>query len=149
MNDLLAKLIAKKGADDEIDPDYKNSKLSVLQQLKDEMTKMMAGDLSGAANLKKVTVAAPDQAGLKDGLAKAQELMGKGTHLDDDSEEDDDDDKLDATSMPAMQHEHVADDEDDSEDSDSGMAHPSDDSLDAMSPEELKALVKQLQLGGK
>lgn len=136
MNDLLAKLMAKKGQDDEMDSDYKDSKMSVLQALKDEMTKMMAGDLGG---LKKVTVAAPDQAGLKDGLAKAQELMGKNTHLDDDSAEadadDSDDDAKDAD------HEHVADDEGSE---DSGMEHPSDDSLDAMSPEELKALLKQL-----
>lgn len=130
MNDLLAKLMAKKGADDEMDPDYKSSKLAVLQQLKDEMSKMMAGDLHGAAGLKKVTVAAPDADGLKDGLAKAQDLMGKGEVLDDDSHEGELDDGDEAPE--ADDHEHEADD------AEGGM------NVDEMSPEEAKALLKQL-----
>lgn len=130
MNDLLAKIIARKGQDEDMDPDYRDSKLAVLQHLKDEMSKLMAGDLQGG--MKKVTVAAPDQAGLKDGLAKAQDLMGKDTHLDDDSLETDDD-ELEEDG----EHEHEADD-------DSLEGEHSADSLDAMSPEEMKALLKQL-----
>lgn len=131
MNDLLAKLMAKKGQDSEMDPDYKDSKMAVLQQLKDEMTKMMAGDLGGAA-MKKVTVAAPDSASLQAGLAKAQDLTAG-----------DDSDEADAEGSEAPDHEHEADDAMEPAEG-SEMSHPDDSSLDAMSPEEMKALLKQL-----
>lgn len=143
-DNLLGRLMAKKGASEDMSPEYKQSKMQVLKDLHDEMSKMMAGDLHG---IKKVTVAAPDQAGLQEGLSKAQELMGKGTHLDDDSDPDTMDD-----------HEHEADDMM----SDGGMLPVGDDSaegseMDAMNanpdahtsgdedPEELEAQIKMLQ----
>lgn len=125
MNDLLAKMMEKKGPEDDMDEDYKNSKMAVLQQLKDEMTKMMAGDLGGAG-MKKVTVAAPDSASLQAGLEKAKDMTADPT--DEDAAED--------------EHEHEAEDMVPAEGSD--MSHPDDSTLDAMSPEEMKALLKQL-----
>jgi hypothetical protein len=100
-DNLLGKLMAKKGADDEMDPNYKQSKMKVLKDLHDEMSKLMAGDLGG---LKKVTVAAPDKQGLQEGLSKAQELMGHGVNLDDDSnpETQDDDHEHEADDSPMM-----------------------------------------------
>lgn len=139
MNDLLSKLMASKGQSDDMSDDYKNSKMAVLQQLRDEMTKMMASDPEGMGSLKKVTVAAPDSAGLQEGLHQAQSLMGKGVNLDDDSNP-----ATEGDAAPVMaDHEHEADDSmQPAEGSD--MTHPDDDSLDAMSPEEMKALLKQL-----
>lgn len=153
-NELFRKLMEKKGADEEMDPNYKQSKMQVLKDLHDEMSKMMAGDLHG---LKKVTVAAPDQEGLQEGLAKAQDLMGKGEHLDDDSLLGDDDHEHEADE-PMMSDGGMlpvnADEDEKSEDEamdanpdahGSGMSHIDDDSLDAMSPEELKMHIKKLQ----
>lgn len=143
MNDLLSKLMAKKGQDDTMSPDYKKSKMDVLQALKDEMTKMMGGDLGG---LKKVTVAAPDSAGLQDGLKQAQSLMGKGVDVDDDSNPATADDSSDPLAALGADHEHEADDSDATMEpaEGSGMEHSDDSALDAMSPEEMKALLKQL-----
>jgi hypothetical protein len=54
-----------------------NAKLKVLKHLKDMASKMMGDDVKGGMEgLKKVTVAAPDKAGLKLGLDKAKELIG-------------------------------------------------------------------------
>lgn len=132
MDDLLAKLMAKKQQDDEMDPTYKSSKMQVLQNLKDHMTQMMGGDLSG---LKKVTVAAPDSAGLAAGLSQAKDLMAKG-----------------GDAAPAMadandDHEHEAEDDDSTMEPAEGseMEHSDPDSTDAMSPEELQAHIADLQ----
>lgn len=140
MNDLLSKLMQSKGQSDDMSDDYKNSKMAVLQQLRDEMTKMMASDPEGMGSLKKVTVAAPDSAGLQEGLHQAQSLMGKGVNLDDDSNP-----ATEGDAAPVMaDHEHEAEDETMEPAEGSGMEHSSDDDLDAMSPEEMKALLKQL-----
>lgn len=143
MSELLGKLMAKKGRDENMSPEHKQAKMKVLKDLHDEMSKMMSGDLHG---LKKVTVAAPDKQGLQEGLSKAQDLMSHGTHLDDDSANGEDG------------HEHEADDE--SMMSDGGMVNNADAPFqeDAMEhnpdlqddhseedDEELEAKIKELQ----
>ncbi len=132
-SDLLRKLMEKKGADDDMSPEYKSSKMQVLKDLHDEMSKMMAGDLHG---MKKVTVAAPDQAGLQEGLSHAQELMGKGEHLDDDSMEDDHEHEAEGGMLPVEQ-----DDAEDTED-EAMEANPDAGEDD---PEELEAQIRMLQ----
>lgn len=134
MNDLLSKLIAKKGADDDMDPQYRQSKMAVLSQLMQEMSKMEAG---GLATPKKVVVAAPDAAGLSAGLAKAQDLVDPAAE--DDSAEAEDE----APEMDGGDHAHEAEDSD--PEAASGMSHTGDDSMDAMSPEDLQAQIQKLQ----
>lgn len=119
-NDILGKLMAKKGADDHMSPEYKSSKMAVLKALHDEMTKMMGGDLNG---LKKVTVAAPDKAGLQEGLAKAKDMMSK-----------------DAPEGAADDHEHEAMEPDADEDEASEeMEAPDADDAPVKSPSEMDA----------
>ena len=132
---MFQKLMAKKGQDHDMDENYKQSKMKVLKDLHDEMTKMLAGDMHG---LKKVTVAAPDKEGLKEGLSHAQELMGHGEGTDEESD-----------------HEHEADDE--AHLADGGMTTDEEDSAfekDAMehnpdeeeeSPEDIEAQIRDLQ----
>lgn len=54
----------------------KDAKLSVLKKLKGEMSEMMGEGIKGGM-VKKVTVAAPDEKSLKEGLDKAKELLPK------------------------------------------------------------------------
>jgi len=51
----------------------KKSKLSVLKDLHKQASDAMKGDLQG---MKKVTVAADSKSGLKEGLDKAEEMLG-------------------------------------------------------------------------
>lgn len=55
-----------------MDPTDKKAKMSVLGRLKDEASKAMGDRLRG---MKKVTVASGDEAGLKQGLDKAKQLV--------------------------------------------------------------------------
>lgn len=82
MEKLMAK---KKGDSEEMDPMYKNSKMSMLQALRDEMSGMMKDDLH-PDNMKKVTVAGDSPDAVKMGLEKAKDMLGG----DEDSEEDSD-----------------------------------------------------------
>ena len=120
----LQKLMSKKGGDDEMDPMVKSKKMEALQALHDEMSKMMGGDLAG---LKKVTVAAPDKAGLELGLDKAKDLMGKGVDLDDDSMKDELADADDASDD--ADHEHEAEDMDAHAAADPSAMDPSEDPM--------------------
>jgi rRNA maturation endonuclease Nob1 len=61
-----------------MDPMEKNAKLGVLKEIKDMASKKMGEDVAG---LKKVTVAAPDEKSLEEGLDKAKDLVGEvGDH---------------------------------------------------------------------
>lgn len=76
MDNKLFKVMAdKKKEQGDLDPTYKDAKMSMLQALLHEMHGMMGQDLHG---LKKVEVAAPDKQGLSAGLDKAKELVGHG-----------------------------------------------------------------------
>lgn len=77
----LMKLIEKRKSEGkEMDPMVKDSKMSMLKALRDEMSGLMKNDLSAPH---KVEVAANDEEGLKLGLDKAKEVLGE----DEDSEE--------------------------------------------------------------
>lgn len=65
-------------------PAEKEAKMSVLKEISDLASGAMADDVKG---LKKVTVAAPDQAGLEEGLEKAQEMVGSEDESSEDEEE--------------------------------------------------------------
>ena len=69
----LKELMKKKGKE-KLDPSYKDAKMGVLKEIMDMASGEMKGDLAGA---QKVTVAADDKEGLKDGLEKAKDLVGK------------------------------------------------------------------------
>lgn len=71
MDSMLKKLMEKKQGG-KMDPEYKSAKMGVLKELHKTMGGMMGDDVKG---LKKVTVAAPDKAGLKLGLSKAEEVV--------------------------------------------------------------------------
>lgn len=66
MKELMEKMMKKKEGKK---ADKKAAKLDTLKALSDSMSDLMGG------NLKKVTVAAKDEKGLKEGLDKAKELM--------------------------------------------------------------------------
>lgn len=72
------KLLEKKKAEGKhLDPMEKESKMSMLKALKQEMGGMMKDDIS-PENMKKVTVASDDSEGLKAGLDKAKSMVGDG-----------------------------------------------------------------------
>lgn len=70
MKDLKELLGAKK----KIDPIEKDAKLSAIKNMRKMAGDMMADDMH---NMKKVTVAAPDEESLKKGLDKAKEVVGE------------------------------------------------------------------------
>jgi len=69
MKELMEKMMAKKNGKS---ADKKQAKMSTLKNLRDEMSKMMSGEMDG---LKKVTVSAKDNKGLEAGLKKAKEML--------------------------------------------------------------------------
>lgn len=72
----FGKLLEKKKAEAKPMSDlHKKSKMSMLQSLRDEMGGMMSEDLKPGHEMKSVEVAAPDEAGLSEGLDKAKELV--------------------------------------------------------------------------
>lgn len=91
MSKMFEKLMEKKGKSP-MDEEYKNAKMGTLKALHDEMGKLMGEDMVG---MKKVTVAAPDKAGLMKGLDKAEELMG----AEEDSEEEPSDEESEEMPM--------------------------------------------------
>lgn len=61
-----------------------DTKMEMLEQLKELAAKMMGEDLG---SLKKVTVASDDEEGLKAGLKKAKELLGSEDGEDEEEDE--------------------------------------------------------------
>lgn len=86
--DLKSLMEQKKGK--EIPEDYKNAKMSMLQALRDEMSKMMGEDMKNGAAMKQVSVAAPDKDSLAAGLDQAKDLVAKGQADDMDSDKEED-----------------------------------------------------------
>lgn len=78
----LMEMLKKKKKNKEMSKGMEH-KMEMLEQLKAMASEMMGGDLEG---LKKVTVAAKDDEGLKSGLEKAKELLRS---KDDEDEEED------------------------------------------------------------
>lgn len=70
----LEKLMEKKKDGKELDPAYKDAKMSMLKALRDEMAGMMRDDLKGHS-MKKVQVASDSAEGLEHGLDKAKDLI--------------------------------------------------------------------------
>lgn len=68
----MKKLMEMKKNKDKLDPMYKDAKMGSLQQLKDVASQMMGDDVKG---MKKVSVMAPDEAHLKEGLDKAKQML--------------------------------------------------------------------------
>lgn len=65
------------------------AKLKVLKHLKEMASQMMGDDVKGGMEgMKKVTVAAPDTAGLKHGLDKAKDVVGQMNESMEDPEEE-------------------------------------------------------------
>lgn len=93
MKHMLEELMKKKGkGGDKLDPQYKDAKMSVLEEIKALCEDRMSGDLG---DLKKVTVAAPDSEALKEGLDKAEkmvdkmpDMMGSGEDAEEDADEE-------------------------------------------------------------
>lgn len=73
--------------------DKAKAKLKVLMDLKKMAADMMGEDIQ--SGIKKVTVASPDKAGLKEGLEKAEELLGESDEMEDeDMMEDESEDEM-------------------------------------------------------
>jgi hypothetical protein len=74
---MLKKMLENK---EEMSPEDKAAKLAVLKMLKKVAGEMMADEMQGKLmpeSMKQVTVAAPDEEGLKEGLEKAEEVIEK------------------------------------------------------------------------
>lgn len=118
MHEMMKKAMGKEDG-----PDMeKDAKLKVLKELRAMASGMMGDDIKGGM-MKKVSVAAPDEEGLKAGLDKAKEIVGdKGPHDDMDEEEE--------MESPEEEAHEMASGEEKEED---------------MSPEELDAQIAKLQ----
>lgn len=84
---MLQELLKKKKPNKDMDPVHKSAKMSVLKDIRDMAANDMGGDLK---DMKKVTVASPDEEGLKMGLDKAKDLVDE--HKDDAEDAADDGD---------------------------------------------------------
>jgi hypothetical protein len=71
--EALLKALVKKKADKDMDPTYKDAKMGILKQISDLAAGHMGNDIKG---LKQVTVAAPDDEGVKAGLDVAKDVVG-------------------------------------------------------------------------
>mgnify|MGYP000275874737 FL=1 len=102
------------GAKKKIDPIEKEAKLSAIKGMKKMAGDMMTDEIKG---MQKVTVAAPDKAGLEMGLEKAEDVV---------------------SDLPESLDEEVVEDEDSSEDK-------IEDALEAVeTPEEIDLLMQRL-----
>lgn len=86
MDGLLKKMMSKK-KDCKMNDAEKAAKLKAITGMKDMAEEAMSEGLSG---LKKVTVAADSEEGLKEGLKKAEEVVADVDDLDEDEAEDSD-----------------------------------------------------------
>jgi hypothetical protein len=101
-------------------PNEKKAKMSVLKDLHGQASDLMKQGLAGAKDMKKVTVASDSKEGLKQGLEKAEDLLGEqdeddsvmGGHADDEAAEHEsaqdesepmDEDELDAKIQELLQ----------------------------------------------
>ncbi len=135
---MFEKLMEKKkqSAGKELDPIYKDSKMSMLKALRSHMSGMMKDDLSNPVGMKKVEVAASDKSGLSDGLDKAKDLIG------DDSEESDSPKMGDASGPMSDDEGSMSSDMgEDEEDVESNIGKY----LENPSPESIDALLMALQ----
>lgn len=83
MKAMLEKLMKSKKASKMNDVE-KDAKVSSLEKMKQAMEDMMGDKLRDG--MKKVTVAADDEQGLKEGLQKAKDLIANGQHDESDDE---------------------------------------------------------------
>lgn len=74
MKERMLKMLEGKFKKSDMSPEEKDAKKSVLGDLVKEMNGMAANSIKG---LKKVTVAAKDNEGLKEGLEKAEDMVEK------------------------------------------------------------------------
>lgn len=74
MKERMLKMLEDKFKKSDMSPEEKDAKKSVLGDLVKEMNGMVANSIKG---LKKVTVAAKDNEGLKEGLEKAEDMVEK------------------------------------------------------------------------
>lgn len=88
------------GGDASPESDMKGeAKMKVLKHLKEMAAQMMGDDVKGRMEgMKKVTVAAPDASGLKQGLDKAKDLVGKMGDFDHGKPEESDEDPMEEAS---------------------------------------------------
>jgi hypothetical protein len=88
MKSLMEMLKAEEGSGSEMTKDRIEAKMQVLKELLDMAEDREADQVVGG--LKKVTVAAPDDASLKQGLEKAEEIVDDMPKEDDMMEMDED-----------------------------------------------------------
>jgi hypothetical protein len=135
MNDMK-KMLGK--APKSQDEDKKMAKIKALKELRDNMSGMAQDGLGKALSMKKVTVAAPDNKSLKEGLDVAKEVVGdKGYEASPDKDQHDGHDG--SYKSEHMLEEHM----------DEGMVEPEDGSYtsadECETPEQIDALMTKLQ----
>lgn len=84
MRDMLKEMMKMKG-EKKMNPMEKKAKLGVLEEILGMAEDEMGNELKG---LKKVTVAAPSEEGLKEGLEKAEEIVEAKDEMSEEESED-------------------------------------------------------------
>lgn len=129
MHDALKKLKSKK--DRPMTDLEKEAKLSILGSLKDQAGQALANRVRG---IKKATVVAKDEEGLKEGLDKAKDLVSKMPEAEDQVAEAGDD----------VAEEMAESSEEEASEQEGHDAAPGEEHKEEMSEEELDAKLKEL-----
>lgn len=119
MKELMKMMEKKKEGKKPLAPEYKEAKGGILKDLMKEMSGMMGNEMKDG--MKKVTVAAPDAGGLKEGLEQAESMLAEKS-------EDGEESEGDMEMCPECNMEHA----------------PGEHSMDE-SPEALKAKIAELE----
>lgn len=101
------KMLQKKKGKSEMPEKQAKAKMDVLNELMDMMSKNIEGKVG--AGLKKVTVAAPDDKGLEEGLEMAEELVSSEPESEESDEmESEESDEMESEEKPNMEEEMKA-----------------------------------------
>lgn len=84
MKDLMEMLMKKKGMPEKADENVKSAKMQAIQELMQVLEGMMGEDID---SMRKVTVAAPSEEGLEEGLDKAKEIVSEMPEMEEDEED--------------------------------------------------------------
>lgn len=88
MDEMMKQLMAKKGASGKMSPEDMQAKMDVIKELLEMAQSAMAGKVKGGMDeMQKVSIMAPDQESLTEGLDAAKDIVGGDEDSDEMSEE--------------------------------------------------------------
>lgn len=91
MDEMMKKLMMKKKGSMGQEPDAESleAKIKVLEELRDMMAQLMGEKMrSGYDDMKKVSIMAPSEEGLEEGLDTAKSMVSEMPELEEDEEEE-------------------------------------------------------------